>query len=77
MTLLFVGLVAVSSGLSLSGELIMTSGFLLGTGRLQTLVCSLTVPLVVLDFILFLSFFAVLEGCCLNFSRPAMYFTPE
>lgn len=31
--LLFVGLVAVSSGLSLSGELIMTSGFLLGTGH--------------------------------------------
>lgn len=31
--LLFVGLVAVSSGLSLSGELIMTSGFLLGMGH--------------------------------------------
>lgn len=75
-TLLSVGLVAVSSGLSLSGELIMTSGFLLGMGRLQTLVCSLTVPLVVLDFILFLSFFAILEGCCLYFSCPTMYFTP-
>lgn len=77
MTLLSVGLVAVSSGLSLSGELIMTSGFLLGTGWLQTLVCSLTVPLVVLDFILFLYFFAILEGCCLYFSRPTTYFPPD